>query len=82
MVSCFNFESDEKLNSILSISRTIFVCVVLLMGALYFTKDANDLVLTPIANMVKKVKEIGKNPLKAVEMEEAEALAKLIVEHH
>jgi len=50
-----------------------------LVGALYFTKDSNDLVLTPIANMVKKVKEIGKNPLKAVEMEEAEALAKIIV---
>lgn len=30
--------------------------------------------------MVNKVKEIGKNPLKAAEMEEAEEIAKMMVE--
>lgn len=68
------------MNSLLSIFRTVFVIIVLTVGALYFSKDANDLVLNPIEKMVNKVKEIGKNPLKAAEMEEAEAIAKMIVE--
>lgn len=37
------------------------------MGALYFTKDANELVIVPIEKMVEKVKRIAKNPLHAAE---------------
>ncbi len=41
---------------------------------MYFSKDANDLVLQPIEIMLSKVKRIGKNPLEAAQMEENEAL--------
>ncbi len=41
---------------------------------MYFSKDANDLVLQPIEIMLSKVKRIAKNPLEAAQMEENEAL--------
>ena len=55
--------------------RTVFVCFVLTAGALFFSKDANDLVLQPIESMLEKVKRIAKNPLEAAQIEENEALA-------
>lgn len=39
----------------LSLGRTVFVCFVLTCGALYFSKDANDLALGPIERMIVKV---------------------------
>lgn len=41
--------------SALSLGRTIFVCFVLTCGALYFSKDANDLALGPIERMIEKL---------------------------
>jgi len=40
---------------------------VLAFGAMMFTKDANDLALTPIERMINKVNTIAKNPTKATE---------------
>lgn len=48
--------------------------MVLTGGALLFSRDASNLVVTPIEQMLKRVKRIAKNPLKAVQMEEKEAL--------
>jgi len=48
MMSAFDQRSDNKLNAMLSIFRTIFVSIVLTLGTLYFSKDANDLVISPI----------------------------------
>jgi len=75
MVAIYDGRADNSLDAALGIARTIFVCIVLTMGALYFSKDANDLVLHPIENMLEKVKRIAKNPLEAAQMEENEALA-------
>jgi len=46
----------------LSLGRTFFVCIVLVLGALFFSKDANDLALRPIERMIEKVKQMAKNP--------------------
>jgi len=70
----FDLRADTKLNSILGISRTIFVTLVLTAAALFFSKDANDLVLSPIENMLVKVKRIAENPLAAAQIEEEDAL--------
>ena len=62
------FSSNKEysdLNSVLSICRTIFVCVVLSIASIMFTSDANTLVLQPIERMLEKVKLIAKNPLAA-----------------
>ena len=53
------------MQAILSICRTIFVCIVLTIASISFTEDANKLVLGPIERMLEKVKLIAKDPLKA-----------------
>jgi len=65
------------LEAILSISRTIFVCIVLSIASIFFTNDANVLVLSPIERMLEKVKLIAKNPLAAAsdEVEQAGVLS-------
>lgn len=63
------------MNAILSIVRTIFVSIVLSAGAILFSSDVENLVLTPIENMMKKVRRIAENPLEAAQIEEREALA-------
>lgn len=40
-MSILNLEKDSQLNAILSLFRTIFVCIVLTGAALYFSSDAN-----------------------------------------
>jgi hypothetical protein len=42
------------------------------LGVLIFSKDANDLVVIPIEDMLSKVKRLAENPLEAMKMEEAE----------
>jgi hypothetical protein len=53
------------MTAILSIARTVFICVILSIASIMFTSDANKLVLTPIERMLEKVKLIAKNPLAA-----------------
>lgn len=50
------------------------MCFVLASGAMFFSKDANDLVIQPIEAMIQKVNRIAKNPLEAAQEEENEAL--------
>jgi hypothetical protein len=54
-----------QLEGVISLCRTLFVCVVLGIGSIYFSQDANNLVLSPIERMLEKVKFIAKNPLAA-----------------
>lgn len=65
------FEND--VNAILSMLRTIFVCVCLAGSALYFVKDMNTFILTPIENMLKKIETITENPINAASIQEKEA---------
>ncbi|CEM03412.1 unnamed protein product [Vitrella brassicaformis CCMP3155] len=54
----------------LSIAQTCFICLVLSVGAMMFSYDANELVLKPLEKMVKRVEIIRKNPLEAIRLEE------------
>ena len=47
----------------------------MVMGAISFSKDSNDLVVIPIENMLVKVKRISNNPLEAASIEEEIAMA-------
>lgn len=62
-----NLQPVNSKKAVLSICKTIFVCIVLTLGALLFSKDANDLALRPIERMIEKVKQIAKNPIAATE---------------
>lgn len=48
-------KSTNDMNSYLGIIRTTFVIILLILGAILFSKDANDLVVIPIENMLVKV---------------------------
>jgi len=52
VAACFDFRSMTKLTAILSILRTIYVCIVFIVGSLFFSKDAKQLVIIPIMNMI------------------------------
>lgn len=68
-----DYRYNQRIISILSIVRTIFLCVVFAGAALLFTHEATNLVLEPIENMMMKIKNITENPLNAAIMEEEEA---------
>mmetsp|Transcript_68159 Transcript_68159/g.124354 ORF Transcript_68159/g.124354 Transcript_68159/m.124354 type:complete len:966 (+) Transcript_68159:3-2900(+) len=54
---------------------TLFVCLVLCVASLYFSSDANQLVLTPVEIMIKRVEAIRDNPLIAMKMADAEFIS-------
>ena len=64
-VAYYSNKSSAKLNALLSILRTPFVCLVLSLASYMFLNDANRLVLNPIERMLEKVRLIQKNPLAA-----------------
>ncbi|CAD8196025.1 unnamed protein product [Paramecium octaurelia] len=66
--------SYNQTNAILSIFQTVFVCIVLAVSALMFSKDVSDLVIDPIEAMMQKIEMIAANPLEAVNIEEQEDL--------
>ncbi|CAD8196829.1 unnamed protein product [Paramecium pentaurelia] len=70
--------ADDELNAILSIVRTIFVSIVLSVAAVLFSKDVQDLILTPIEKMLETVKKISENPLVAAQEEENKAFIQMV----
>lgn len=54
----------------MGIITTLVVCVVLATGSLLLSKITQDLVLTPIEEMINKVKDITKNPIEAAQQAE------------
>lgn len=73
LTSLFNIRNINNLDAILSICRTIFICIILSIFALLFSKDSSDLVLIPIEKMLQKINNIAENPLNAAKIEEEEA---------
>lgn len=68
-IAIFDLRSVTRLTAGLSIVRTIFVCVLLTTGSLYFSKDAHEIVILPIEQMIKKVNSISQNPIEAAQDE-------------
>ena len=56
---------EQTVNGYINIGRTIFICILLAIGALYFSRDADNLVLIPIEWMIEKIKIIAIDPLAA-----------------
>ena len=75
MFLCMIIGNSIKLGAGLSIGRTIFICLVLTIAAMFFSSTTNALVINPIESMIDKVKKIAKNPLEAAQEEENQALA-------
>jgi len=79
-LAVFDSRSASQLSSILNIIKTIFICLVLSGGAICFNKDTSDMVLEPIESMIRKIKEISKNPIEAMQKNEKEEYAKSLIE--
>lgn len=52
--------------------KILFICLVLAVGSMTFSKDANVLVLYPLEQMIAKVEKIRDNPLIAMKLGDAE----------
>lgn len=63
-----------KTGAILGIVTTLVICLVLATGSLLLSKVTQDLVLSPIEDMITKVKEITKNPIHAAQQAEEDAV--------
>jgi hypothetical protein len=72
-VSIYDNRFYTENEGIVGIGRTLFICILLTIGSIYFTKDANVLVLQPIERMIEKVKLIAKNPMLAASEDVEEA---------
>merc|ERR1719161_3271931 len=51
---------------------TVFICIVLCIASLYFSNDANKLVLQPVEHMIGIVASIRDDPLVAMKMADDE----------
>ena len=63
----FDLRTDTRLSAGLNMIRTIFVCIVLVVAALMFNNDTNNLILVPIERMMGRVTAIAQDPIKAVQ---------------
>jgi hypothetical protein len=70
----FDSRANTRLIAILSLLRTLFVCLVLGIGSLLFKKDANDVIIQPVLIMIEKIRRIADNPLEAASQEDKEQL--------
>jgi hypothetical protein len=76
----FDSRANTRLIAGLSLARTFFVCLVLAIGSYLFRKDANQVIIGPVLNMVEKIRRIADNPLEAASLEYNEQLEKEKIE--
>lgn len=68
----FDMRPFVKAEAGFNLAITFFVCLVLCLASICFSKDANTLVLEPVEQMISKVESIRDNPLKAIKMADEE----------
>jgi len=64
MTGEFDNSARKKKESLLTILRTIFIFVLLVVGKISVSRDVNNLVTIPIQKMVQLIREISHNPLR------------------
>ena len=73
----YNVTPTNILSSQLSIGRTLFVCVLLIVSTLLFSRDVEMHALEPLENMITTVKAIATDPIHAIrEIEHKKILEK------
>ena len=66
IVAIFDRTEQDILSSKLNIGRTLFICVIIVVFSLLFTRDVEQYALEPLENMLSTVKRISENPLQAI----------------
>ena len=64
-LAVYSIRKAVILESVINLSRTLFVIIVLTIGLLYFNAITTKFVLNPIERMLEKVRLIATNPLAA-----------------
>ena len=64
-----DLRKSVKFEAMISLFKTIFVCIVLGLGAMMFSSDANSIALHPIEKMIIKVNQIAANPMISIALE-------------
>ena len=62
----FSNKGDTEYEAAMNIAKTFFVMIVLSVGAIMFTRIAEQLVIGPIERMVNMVKKLAEDPLASV----------------
>lgn len=74
VIAQFTSRKTAVVGAFLGLGRTIFVCIVLAGSSIMLSNDSEQLVISPIEQMLRKVNRISDNPLEAAKEEEKEAL--------
>lgn len=70
-IAIFESSGTATLTAQCNIGRTLFVCLVLIISTLLFSRDIEVYALEPLENMFETVSKIAMNPLGAImEIEE------------
>jgi len=67
---------ENQIFAMLSIIKTLFVCLCLLIATIYFEKDTQKLVLDPLEIMIEIVELVSKDPIKAKDLDNFDVGAK------
>jgi hypothetical protein len=59
----FDVRNNTKLTAGLGIGRTVFLCILLAVGAILFSHDTTTLVLDPLESMIEKVNKLANDPM-------------------
>lgn len=68
----FDSRGTKTLEAGLGMLQTVFICLAVGIGAMTFSKDANELLLNPIERMIAKMETIKDNPLEAMRLGDLE----------
>ena len=66
----YSLLEETKLEGILNMVQTLFVCLCLSLATILFENDANTLVLTPLEIMTEIVETVAKDPMNAKNVED------------
>lgn len=72
----FDISKTNILSAQLNIGRTLFVCALLIIATLLFSRDLEVHALEPLQNMIETVKRISSHPLEAMKHIEKQLMIK------
>jgi len=55
-VASYSTKGNMQVESIINLCRTLFICIVLSLASIYFTRDSQHFVLDPLERMIEKIK--------------------------
>jgi class 3 adenylate cyclase len=68
----FDRRAGSEFEALLNTLQTLFICLLLGIGSMTFSNDANKLVLAPIERMISKLDRIRNDPLQALRIGDEE----------